>query len=103
MDEIKVTWNLLLSGLMFPLLIYMVNKLGKDAAARSADMKNQIAEVTACVNRIKVDMAGKLDREEHDNRCEEKLNDLWDRVHFHSHKGLKDEEGEVVITAGGRR
>jgi len=102
MDEIKV-WNLVLSGLMFPLLIYMVNKLGKDAEARSADMKEQIAQVTQCVNRIKVDMASKLDREEHTAECRKRLNDLWDRVHFHSHKGLKGEAGEVVITPGGQR
>lgn len=96
MDEFKLTWNLVLSGFMFPIIIYMISRLGNDASTRSADMKKKIEELTECVNNVNIKMERKLDRDEHDDECKEKNTQIWNRMNFHSH----DEKGNVVIPGG---
>lgn len=93
--EPGVSWNLLLSIIAFPSLGWFLKReftnIQEEARTRTKALTSEIEKLRDCMTTVKVDVEGKMSREECDNKAAEK----WERIYHHKH----DADGAVVVTS----
>ena len=86
--------TILIIGLV---LKYFFHDQEEKAKARAREMNDKMDAAGRTLVQLQIDMAGKLGRSEHDDSCQDHLEDIWGRLNNHCH----DASGNVVIPRGG--